>query len=107
MTTNRGDSIDSAFHSRVHLTLNYPELQPDAKEHIWRQFVTKSAESSSLTDETFGNLAQLPLNGRQIKNIVKSATLLATQQKKSVGMEQIQIVLTATGHGAGMVNQKQ
>lgn len=106
MTTNRGDSIDRAFQSRIHLTLNYPELQPDAKEHIWRQFMTQSAENNCLTDETFVRLAQLPLNGRQIKNIVKSAMLLATQQKTSVGIEQIQIVLTATGHEAGMIDQK-
>lgn len=99
MTTNRAESIDRAFQSRVHLTLNYPDLQPHAKEKIWRQFVTQSEEGSCLTDETFARLAQLPLNGRQIKNIVKSAILLATQQNEIVGLEQIQTVLMATGHG--------
>ncbi|POS74188.1 ATPase [Diaporthe helianthi] len=101
MTTNRAESIDRAFQSRVHLTLKYPDLQPFAKEHIWRQFMTQSGESSGLPDETFAHLAQLPLNGRQIKNVVKSAMLLATQQNQSVGLEQIQTVLRATGHGGG------
>lgn len=97
MTTNRADSIDRAFKSRVHLTLQYPDLAPDAKEHIWRQFIAQSAGSNTITEETYARLAQLPVNGRQIKNVVKSATLLAAQQKTSVGTEQIRIVLGATG----------
>ncbi|KAG8157931.1 hypothetical protein KVR01_012203 [Diaporthe batatas] len=102
MTTNRAESIDRAFQSRIHLTLNYPDLQPQAKEHIWRQFMTQAGEASCLTEETFARLAQLPLNGRQIKNTVKSAILLATQQNESLGIEQIQTVLEATGHGVGI-----
>lgn len=105
MTTNRAESIDRAFQSRVHLTLNYPDLQPHAKEQIWRQFVTQSGKSSCVADETFERLAQLSLNGRQIKNIVKSAMLLATQQNERVGIEQIQTVLKATGHGDGIDEQ--
>ncbi|ROV95022.1 hypothetical protein VMCG_08305 [Cytospora schulzeri] len=96
MTTNRGDSIDRAFRSRVHLTLFYPDLEADAKEHIWRQFIARSAQEDALTDETYARLAQLPMNGRQIKNVVQIATLLAAQQKSNLGFEQIRTVLTAT-----------
>lgn len=102
MTTNRADSIDRAFKSRIHLTLRYPDLEPDAKEHIWRKFIAQSADNNSITDETYARLAQLSVNGRQIKNVVKSATLLAGQQKTGVGIEQVRIVLRATGEAEGV-----
>ncbi|KAK8074286.1 AAA family ATPase [Apiospora phragmitis] len=76
LTTNRGDAIDAAFQSRIHLTLQYPELSTDAKTHIWNQFLSR-APSSAVTTLEVSNLALLPLNGRQIKNIVKTASLLA------------------------------
>lgn len=103
MTSNRADSIDRAFKSRVHLTLHYPDLPADAKEHIWRQFIAHSAQNDVLTDETYVRLAQLPINGRQIKNVVQIATLLAAQQQRSLGFEQIRTVLTATKE-AGDIN---
>lgn len=96
MTTNRADSIDRAFKSRVHLTLHYPDLEADAKEHIWRQFITQSAQNDVLSDETYARLAQLPINGRQIKNVVQIATLLAAQKKSTLGFEQIRTVLMVT-----------
>lgn len=64
MTTNRAGSIDRAFKSRVHLTLQYPDLDPKAREHIWRRFIAQLAEKSSISDETYARLAQLPVNGR-------------------------------------------
>lgn len=100
MTCNRAESIDRAFQRRVHLTLRYPHLQPCAREHIWRQFVAQSAESK-VPDETYARLAQLPVNGRQIKNVVENATLLAARQDTRVGVEQIWTVLRATGKAAG------
>lgn len=96
MTTNRADAIDRAFQSRIHLTLHYPDLEPAAKEHIWRQFTSQSETENALTDEVYGRLAQLPMNGRQIKNVVKIAGLLASREKANLGIEQIRIVLQAT-----------
>ncbi|KAK5631151.1 hypothetical protein RRF57_006866 [Xylaria bambusicola] len=96
MTSNRAEMIDRAFHSRIHLTLHYPDLKPTAREHIWRQFASRSQFENRLTDDDIKNLAELPLNGRQIKNVVKIATLLAAQQDMALGMDQIRTVLEAT-----------
>lgn len=98
MTTNRVDTMDKAFQSRIHLTLRYPDLDPAAKEHIWRYFVaqTQADSVSALTDEVYGRLAQLPLNGRQIKNTVKISMLLAAQEKQKFNIEYIDTVLQAT-----------
>jgi AAA+ superfamily predicted ATPase len=99
MTTNRAESIDRAFQSRIHLTLHYPDLEPEAKLQIWGHFVAQASQGISVTDEAFARLAQLPLNGRQIKNTVKTAMLLARQQKSRLGIEQIRTVLRATKEG--------
>ncbi|KAI9928656.1 hypothetical protein ASPWEDRAFT_341528 [Aspergillus wentii DTO 134E9] len=97
MTTNRADSIDRAFQSRIHLTLHYPDLEPTPKDQIWRRFVSQSkGASSEVTDEEYQRLALLPMNGRQIKNVVKISNLLAIQEKRALKMEQIRTVLHAT-----------
>ncbi|KAM7200764.1 hypothetical protein V8F33_003695 [Rhypophila sp. PSN 637] len=101
MITNRAESIDRAFQSRIHLTLQYPDLAPEAQQHMWRQLIgeTKDKTNASriLTVETYCRLAQLALNGRQIKNAVMLATLLATQEGSDLGLGQIRTVLMATG----------
>lgn len=96
MTSNRAETIDKAFGSRVHLTLHYPDLEPTARGDIWRQFATQTQIVNTLTDKEYSSLASLPLNGRQIKNVIKIATLLADQERKGLGIEQIRTVLMAT-----------
>ena len=97
MTSNRADTIDQAFKSRIHLTLHYPDLDLVAKEHIWRQFTSQSKQgSSTLTDEVYRGLAQLPMNGRQIKNVVKISMLLAHQEKAHLSIQHIHTVLQVT-----------
>jgi hypothetical protein len=95
LTTNRGDTLDRAFHSRIHLTLRYPDLDGDAKEHIWRHFTTLSGVAHGFSADVYERLAQLPLNGRQIKNTVKIATLLATRQKVTLGVDHVRTALQA------------
>lgn len=96
MTSNRADAIDNAFSSRVHLTLHYPDLEPTARAGIWRQFATQSPVPNMLTDKEYTRLMSLPMNGRQIRNVIKTAILLAAQEKKGLGIEQISTVLGAT-----------
>ena len=75
MTTNRAQNIDPAFESRIHISLNYQELDIVSRRHIWSQFLCGS--SNSFTDEQLDQMAEVPLNGRQIKNVIKTAGLLA------------------------------
>lgn len=96
MTSNRAETMDRAFQSRIHLTLRYPDLDPVAKENIWRYFVTRMKADVSLTDTDYGRLAQLPMNGREIKNVVKISTLLAAQEEAKLGIDYIDTVLQAT-----------
>ncbi|KAK8023591.1 hypothetical protein PG993_011657 [Apiospora rasikravindrae] len=106
LTTNRGDAIDEAFQSRIHLTLHYPELSADAKFHIWDQFLSR-VPSSDLSPIDMLKLASLPLNGRQIKNIVKTASLLAkSQQSASIQVKHIETVLEVTNQSGDKAKQE-
>ncbi|RAK80010.1 P-loop containing nucleoside triphosphate hydrolase protein [Aspergillus fijiensis CBS 313.89] len=78
MTSNRADAIDGAFQSRIHLTLHYPDLDGAAREQIWRRCLTRSKCQHALTDEEVRRLALVTINGRQTKNTVRVAALLAS-----------------------------
>ncbi|KAL2024256.1 hypothetical protein VTK56DRAFT_9412 [Thermocarpiscus australiensis] len=81
MTTNRVDNIDAAFQSRIHVSIEYPDLTAASRRTIWTNFLRGSSLKSSLTDKDIAELAELKLNGRQIKNVLKTAQLLAARKK--------------------------
>lgn len=81
MTTNRVDDIDLAFQSRIHVSIEYPDLTTAARKTIWTNFLEGSTIKSSLTKADIAELAELKLNGRQIKNVLKTAQLLAARKK--------------------------
>jgi SpoVK/Ycf46/Vps4 family AAA+-type ATPase len=98
LTTNRVATFDAAFQSRIHLVINYPSLDYGARMMIWHNFIRPEALASSqyasaVSEEEFEVLAGMELNGREIKNIVKTAQLLATRKMVPLGMEHIQTVL--------------
>lgn len=96
MTTNRAEAIDRAFQSRIHLTLHYPELGASTREQIWKRFLAQAEPNLQIEDDKLQVLASLPMNGREVRNAVKTAKLLAVQEEKTLGMEQIAVVLRAT-----------
>jgi AAA+ superfamily predicted ATPase len=97
LTTNRVEAFDPAFESRIHLTIQFPKLDFDSRLHVWRTFVRpKNADSnyaSNIDEEDLKQLATVDLNGRQIKNTVKTARLLAAAEEKSLEVDHIEIVL--------------
>lgn len=97
MTANRADTIDHAFHSRVHLTLQYPDLDSTARADIWRRLSTQKNATSTLTDEDYARLAGLPLNGHLIRNAIRIAMRLALREKKPFGIGHLETVFRATG----------
>ena len=42
LTTNRVRTFDEAFQSRIHVSLLYPDLSPDAKRKIWIALLRKT-----------------------------------------------------------------
>ncbi len=96
ITTNRESSIDSAFTSRFDLNLRYPSLSTDTQKEIWKRLVTKSsAKAASFKDEDWACFTTSQMNGREIKNAVKLACLLATRRKEDLAPSHIEEVIQA------------
>ncbi|KAL0941416.1 AAA ATPase family protein [Colletotrichum truncatum] len=93
MTTNRVDNIDLAFQSRIHVSLEYPDLTVESRRQIWGNFLNGATLKSEVTDQDLDDLAELQLNGRQIKNILKTAQLLAARKKSTLQRSFIDVVL--------------
>ncbi|KAH6718164.1 P-loop containing nucleoside triphosphate hydrolase protein [Leptodontidium sp. MPI-SDFR-AT-0119] len=95
LTTNRLTSFDLAFKSRIHLALRYTALDHQRRKELWKLFISRtSKESLHFWDESvLDALAQVDINGRQIKNSVRTASTLARSMNMALGKEHIDIVL--------------
>ncbi|RYP55459.1 hypothetical protein DL770_010908 [Monosporascus sp. CRB-9-2] len=93
LTTNRVEQIDPAFESRIHVSLQYPELDVISRRHVWLTFLRRVANVEAFSDEAFDKLSEARLNGRQIKNVVKIAHLLATEQGTELHFTHVDTVL--------------
>ncbi|KUJ21199.1 P-loop containing nucleoside triphosphate hydrolase protein [Mollisia scopiformis] len=77
LTTNRIASIDRAFQSRVDLFLPYHDLLPPARRQVWINFFNHiGTDKFDVNDADLDELEILKLNGREIKNLIKSSQLL-------------------------------
>ncbi|KAK1976612.1 ATPase [Colletotrichum cereale] len=98
LTTNRVETFDDAFQSRIHIALRYESLNQKAKKSIFKIFVERvrvleKVDLKPFSDEDYDNLAKHDLNGRQIKNTVRTAQALAVNKGEPLSMEHIRQVL--------------
>lgn len=96
MTTNRKRTIDAAFDSRIHFKLHYKDLEAEARYTIWKNCldnVPAGVEKSRIKDGDLKKLAELKLNGRQIKNAVACAVSIAMEEKDALSMDGIRVIL--------------
>ncbi|KAI9685941.1 MAG: hypothetical protein M1820_010719 [Bogoriella megaspora] len=93
LTTNRVDNIDAAFDSRIHLTIEYDELNRASRKQIWDSFIKKCSNAVKFSDMELDQLAEHQYNGRQIKNISKTAQLLAARKEESLAFKHLDVVL--------------
>ncbi|KAL8679348.1 MAG: hypothetical protein Q9186_004353 [Xanthomendoza sp. 1 TL-2023] len=110
LTTNRVETFDDAFQSRIHVALRYGELTFAAKRSVWKMFLDKVAakegegekmvegggetmKMEAFGDKDYDKLARWNLNGRQIKNAVRTAQALAVNEKRGLGMAHVVKVL--------------
>jgi len=89
LTSNRIDSLDPAFQTRITLALRYDELNKDARAQVWRNLLCKSGFEEQLSSSLLGDdgggidpsqLANARLNGREIKNALRLAMALSTEK---------------------------
>ena len=93
LTTNRVDNIDAAFESRIHLSLQYDELDRPSRKHVWITFLGRASNVGEFSDEELEKLAERQMNGRQIKNVLKTSQLLASKQEEPLGFTHVDTVL--------------
>ncbi|KAF5861370.1 hypothetical protein ETB97_000333 [Aspergillus alliaceus] len=98
LTTNRVETFDDAFQSRIHVALRYGDLTTKAKRSVWKMFLGKvqamdGVQTATFTEKDYDALARHNLNGRQIKNSVRTAQALAVNEKTPLSMEHIKKVL--------------
>lgn len=105
LTTNRLGSFDPAFESRIDLTLHYPALDAASRRHIWRTFLPAGSDKIDVAEEELDSLAEHEFNGRQIKNVVKTARLLALRDKTALTRKHLEIVMRVKkGKPGGLEN---
>ena len=117
LTTNQVRDFDDAIQSRIHLALRYGPLGVDTRRGIWDTFLQSAITAkgrAEYTNEDLDNLARHDLNGRQvgthfvdlissyadrfllqIRNAVRAAHALASQQWAVASYSHLEIVIDA------------
>ncbi|TGJ83899.1 hypothetical protein E0Z10_g4853 [Xylaria hypoxylon] len=97
LTTNRVKNMDEAFNSRIHFRLAYPDLDEQARKMVWKGFLDRQQGGHDVSDEDLAKLEKLNMNGRVIKNVLKSGTLLASHKDEKLSFEHLKVVLQIHG----------
>mmetsp|Transcript_19687 Transcript_19687/g.38967 ORF Transcript_19687/g.38967 Transcript_19687/m.38967 type:complete len:537 (+) Transcript_19687:3-1613(+) len=86
LTSNRIDSLDPAFQTRITLALRYEALDLEGRAKVWENLLVKSGYEQKLESFDLMTLAKTPLNGREIKNALRLAMAMAVDE--GVGLSQ-------------------
>ncbi|KAF5569394.1 Fidgetin 1 [Fusarium phyllophilum] len=93
LTTNRTASIDTAFQSRVDLFLPYKDLTFEARKKVWQNFINRAGGTQvEIADADMNKLAGMKLNGREIKNLIKSAHLLGLKNGGAIQVDRLMML---------------
>jgi ATP-dependent Clp protease ATP-binding subunit ClpA len=87
LTTNRVGIFDEAFKSRIQLAIRYHDLNQEQRRKIWRNFFNMLDETEESVNKhdlemNVAKLADVKINGRQIRNAVTTARHLARFRKE-------------------------
>lgn len=93
LTTNRAETIDPAFASRITLRIDYPDLSPEVRVKVWSLMLRTAGVKVNWTPEELERIADVPLNGRSIRNAVRLLRKI-TPKGTEVGAAEIERVLS-------------
>ncbi|KAI1503006.1 P-loop containing nucleoside triphosphate hydrolase protein [Biscogniauxia marginata] len=80
LTTNLVKNIDSAFQSRIHLTIELPQLDSGKRALIWKEIIqlnNQVMDKNTWNQAVFDTLGELEINGRVVKNLLRTAMYYA------------------------------
>ncbi|KAH8790277.1 P-loop containing nucleoside triphosphate hydrolase protein [Hyaloscypha finlandica] len=110
LTTNRIEAFDPAFKSRIHLAVKYHPLTLTYRINLWKSFIANTTgvvppdwpiddilgfTYGWLTNEYLLEIGKEDLNGRQIKNTVRTAHALAVSAGVPLSDKHINTALKA------------
>ncbi len=93
LTSNRVNTFDDAFKSRIHVPLKYNDLTTSSRKQIWKNFLDKTDGEVDLSEKEYDALAQASINGRQIKNVIRTAKSLAQFHEEKLDIKKLQQVV--------------
>lgn len=76
------------------MSIRYPELTFASRHQIWRQFLAQQRHTKPFSEDELDRLAALELNGRQIKNVLRTAHLLAEEEGCALTHAHVQGILS-------------
>ncbi|KIM98276.1 hypothetical protein OIDMADRAFT_167104 [Oidiodendron maius Zn] len=102
LTSNRIGTFDEAFRSRMQLALHYPNLTPTSRRKIWQNFFDMLEEDEEDVDIDeiklhIDELADMEMNGREIRNALNTAKQLALYQKETLTWDHVENTVKITG----------
>ncbi|KAF5486637.1 ATP-dependent zinc metalloprotease YME1-like protein [Colletotrichum siamense] len=94
--TSTSEDIDTAFYDRIHATIKYVGLDETQRTNIWRRQLQRAIRSpeehpssSPWPEETYRLLGKVETNGRDIRNIVRTAEQLALGLSTELAMKHV------------------
>ncbi|GFF60995.1 hypothetical protein IFM51744_10551 [Aspergillus udagawae] len=96
LTTNMLQDFDAAILDRIHLKLQYHDLDSSARQAIFRRFSVKTG--AEIWEDEIRNFAKVSLNGRQIKDVIKLAHNVAMSKGVRLRADHIRSALRANGY---------
>jgi SpoVK/Ycf46/Vps4 family AAA+-type ATPase len=121
LTSNRVGTFDEAFKSRIQLALHYENLDRSQRQKIWTNFLRRLKDMNSTNNETetqtssasekktqkldpididfddigcyMSELADIEMNGRQIRNAITTARQLAKFKKEQMNYRHLRHVI--------------
>ncbi|XXG94685.1 hypothetical protein Hte_000942 [Hypoxylon texense] len=98
LVTNRKADLDAAIQSKIQVTISYPDLTEKTRFDIWRNLIEANKSvvtDNSWTDDVFSLLGKLDLNGRIIRNILRTAVAYANADNSELGFRHVWAIIKA------------
>ena len=92
LTSNRANEFDDAFKSRITFAIHYQTPSTDVKAAIWTNIL--EGVEHDMTKEQIREVAEYDINGRQIKNVINTATFMSDDG--SARFDDVMVVLEQT-----------
>lgn len=105
LTTNRPGDIDEAFQSRIHVSIGLKALNAEERRQVWAVFIKEmdltDKEKRALLEHVTQNFDADRLNGRQIRNAIRTGLALAQLKREKLNASHLDRVVTIGREFAG------